>query len=142
MNPEEFHKYYPRLLGWIDTTLSMSALPPKADICSAHCIAKLELPSSMSALGQKQTFARHQSMSALPPRADIRRRSALYAGRQHLRLKIGFGELIVRNSATVYGRTIHQTCSAALGQCRGGFADRMDSKTTWAPAHLSIEPAR
>src|SRR5262245_13329479 len=90
MNPEEFHKYYPRLLGWIDTTLSMSALPPKADICSAHCIAKLELPSSMSALGQKQTFAVHQSMSALPPRADIRRRSALYAGRQHLRLKIGF----------------------------------------------------
>src|SRR5215831_16284036 len=29
------------------------------------------IPSLMSALGQKQTFALHQLMSALPPKADI-----------------------------------------------------------------------
>jgi hypothetical protein len=34
----------------------------------------LDYQPSMSALGQKQTFAVQKGMSALPPKADIRRR--------------------------------------------------------------------
>src|SRR5262245_7362167 len=74
-------------------------------------ITVLSVRRTMSALGQKQTYAPHQLMSALPPiataKADIRKQSCLlYTRKRTCAVQLGMSALGQKRTSTLFDHLV------------------------------------